>query len=84
MPLTLLLELDSLYLLFRQRVHHHLVSDEIRHIPCVVDVGPRHTICRNLPVGNVVTLPSVRESVSKELLTELSLKTCVSLFSSLV
>ncbi|POI33404.1 hypothetical protein CIB84_002845 [Bambusicola thoracicus] len=48
---------------FRRRVHHPLVSDEIRHIPCVVDVGPRHTICRSLPVGNVDTLPSVRESL---------------------
>ncbi|KAK4815877.1 hypothetical protein QYF61_009928 [Mycteria americana] len=52
-----------LEMLFRRRVHRHLVSDEIRHTPCVVDVGPRPTICRNLPVGNVVTLLSVRESM---------------------
>lgn len=68
-----------LEMFFRRRVHHPLVSDEIRHIPCVVDVGPRHTICRSLPVGNVDTLPSVRESVSKEVLTDLSLNACVSL-----
>lgn len=70
-----------LELFFRQRVHHPLVSEGIRHIPCVVDVGPRHTTCRSLPVGNVDTLPSVRESVSKKVLTDLSLNACVSLFS---
>ncbi|OWK57804.1 hypothetical protein RLOC_00010798 [Lonchura striata] len=49
---------------FRRRVRHHLVNDEIRHTPCVVDVGPRHTICKNRHVGNVVTLLSVRESIT--------------------
>lgn len=56
-----------LEMLFRRRVHHRLVSDEIRHTPCVVDVGPRRTICKNRPVGNVVILLSVRESVSNKL-----------------
>ncbi|KAL2294230.1 hypothetical protein Nmel_007955 [Mimus melanotis] len=51
-------------MLFRRRVRHRLVSDEIRHTPCVVDVGPRRTICKNRPVGNVVILLSVRESVN--------------------
>lgn len=71
----------SVKMFFRQRVHHPLVSDGIRHILCVVDVDPRHTTCRSQPVGNVDTLPSVRESVSKEVLTDLSLNACVSLFS---
>lgn len=67
-----------LEMLFRRRVHRRLVSDEIRHTPCVVDVGPRLTICKNRPVGNVVTLLSVRESVSSKLLTGFSLKKRVS------
>lgn len=67
-----------LEMLFRRRVHRRLVSDEIRHTPCVVDVGPRLTICKNRPVGNVVTLLSVRESVSSKLLTGFSLKKGVS------
>lgn len=67
-----------LEMLFRRRVPRRLVSDEIRHTPCVVDVGPRRTICKNRPVGNVVTLLSVRESVSNTLLTGSSLKNCVS------
>lgn len=71
-------------MLFRRRVRRHLVSGEIRRTPCVVDVGPRRTICRNPPVGNVVTLLSVRESVSNKVLTDLSLKICVSLSSSVV
>lgn len=62
-----LYNVQCLEMFFRQRVHPRLVSDEIRHTPCVVDVDPRHTICRNLPVGNVVTLLSVRESVSNRL-----------------
>lgn len=68
--------MTCLEMFFRRRVHRHLVSVEIRHTPCVVDVGPRRTICRSLPVGNVVTLLSVRESVSNKLLTYLNLKNC--------
>lgn len=55
---------QCLEIFLRRRVRHHLVNDEIKHTPCVVVVGPRRTICRNLPVGNVVTLLSVREIVS--------------------
>lgn len=70
--------MPCLKMLSRRRVHRHLVSDETRRTPCVVDVGPRRTTCRNLPVGNVVTLLSARESVSNKLLTDLSLKISVS------